>query len=142
MHLIYILKNGESDGSSLFSDAFIFAESILSNPLSYLFTAVVRHGYDAKHLRDCILQLIPKPWKDPTCSDNYRTIALAPTFYILIYETLSTPRLFKLLAAIGSILLELLGIYVDDIVLSAPSACHLGHILCSDLCDTDDFLRV
>ena len=68
------LKNGKSDDSSLFSNAFIFAESILSNPLSYLFTAVVRHGYDPKHLRDCILQLIPKPGKDPNCSDNYRQL--------------------------------------------------------------------
>ena len=72
------LKKGKSDGSSLFSDAFIFAKDILSNPLSQLFTAVVRHGYVPKLLRDCILQLIPKPGKDPTCSDNYRPIALAP----------------------------------------------------------------
>ena len=30
-------------------------------------------------LRDCILQPIPKPGKDPSSSDNYRPIALAPT---------------------------------------------------------------
>ena len=71
-------KKGKLDGSSLFSDAFIFAKDILSNLLSQLFTAVVRHGYVPKLLRDCILQLIPKPGKDPTCSDNYRPIALAP----------------------------------------------------------------
>ena len=53
----------------------------LARPLSQLFTAVVRHGYVPKVLRDYILQLIPKPGKDPTCSDNYRPIiiALAPT---------------------------------------------------------------
>ena len=44
------LKKGKSDGSSLFSDAFIFAKDILSNPLSQLFTAVVRHGYVPKLL--------------------------------------------------------------------------------------------
>ena len=31
------------------------------------------------NIRDCILQLIPKPGKDPSSSDNYRPIALAPT---------------------------------------------------------------
>jgi len=73
------LKKGKSDGSSLLCDVFIYAKDILINPLSQLFTAVVRHGYVPKLLRDCILQLIPKPGKDPTCSDNYRPIALAPT---------------------------------------------------------------
>ena len=73
------LKKGKSDDSSLLSDVFIYAKDILSNSLSQLFTAVVRHGYVPKLLRDCILQLIPKPGKDPTYSDNYRPIALAPT---------------------------------------------------------------
>ena len=41
------LKKGKSDGSSLISDAFIFAKDILCNPFSQLFTAVVRHGYVA-----------------------------------------------------------------------------------------------
>ena len=49
------LKKGKSHGSSLFSDAFIFATDILSNPLSQLFTAVVRHGYVPKLSRDCTL---------------------------------------------------------------------------------------
>ena len=73
------LKKGKSDGSSLISDAFILAKDILSKPLSDLFTTIIRHGYVPNVLRDCILQLIPKPGKDPTCSDNYRPIALAPT---------------------------------------------------------------
>lgn len=30
-------------------------------------------------LRDCTLQIIPKPGKDPTVSDSYRPIALCPT---------------------------------------------------------------
>ena len=69
--------------------------------MSQLFTAVVRHGYVPKLLRDCILQLIPKSGKDPTCSDNYRPIALAPTLskvlewcILLIYRnSLSTSLL-------------------------------------------------
>ena len=69
------LKKGKSDGSNLISDAFILAKDILSNPLSDLFTASIRHGYVPNVLRDCILQLIPKPGKDPTCSDNYRGLA-------------------------------------------------------------------
>ena len=73
------LKKGKSDGLGLLSDVFMYAKNILSNPLSQPFTAVVRHCYVPKLLRDCILQLIPKPGKDPTCSDNYRPIALAPT---------------------------------------------------------------
>lgn len=40
---------------------------------------MLRHGYVPKSLRDCILQPIPKPGKDPSSSDNYRSIALAPT---------------------------------------------------------------
>ena len=74
------LKIAKSDDSSPFSDAFIFAKDLLSNPLSQLFTAVIRHGYVPKLLIDCILQLILKPGgKDPTSPDNYRPIALAPT---------------------------------------------------------------
>ena len=40
---------------------------------------MLRHGYVPKSLRDCILQPIPKPGKDCSVSDNYRSIALAPT---------------------------------------------------------------
>jgi hypothetical protein len=57
------LKKGKSDGSNLMSDAFILAKDILSNPLSDLFTAIIRHGYVPNVLRDCVLQLIPKPGK-------------------------------------------------------------------------------
>ena len=69
----------KSDGSSIRSDVFTFAKDILSYPLSQLFTAIIRHGYVPKILRDCTLQIIPKPGKDPAISDNYRPIALCPT---------------------------------------------------------------
>lgn len=47
--------------------------------LASLFTAILRHGYMPKLLRDCILVPIPKGSKDPTLSENYRAIALAHT---------------------------------------------------------------
>ena len=37
------------------------------------------HGYVPKSVRDCVLQPILKPGKDPSDSDSYRPIALAPT---------------------------------------------------------------
>ena len=73
------LKLGKSDGTALISNHFICASSVLSAFLSKLFTAMLRHGYVPKSLRDCILQPIPKPGKDSSVSDNYRSIALAPT---------------------------------------------------------------
>ena len=73
------LKPGKHDGSSLMSNHFIHAKTALSDPLSKLFTAMLRHGVVPESLRDCILVPIPKPGKDPSSSDNYRPIALAPT---------------------------------------------------------------
>ena len=64
------LKSGKSDGTSLLSNHFIYASSVLSEPLSSLFTGMIRHGYVPTSLRDCILQPIPKPSKDPSMSDN------------------------------------------------------------------------
>ena len=37
-----------------------------ANPLAYLFTAILRHGYVRKSLRNCILAPIPKTNKDTT----------------------------------------------------------------------------
>ena len=73
------LKRNKNDGSVLSSNHFIYAKDVLSTPLSKLFTAMIRHGTVPTPLRDCILVPIPKPGKDPSCSDNYRPIALAPT---------------------------------------------------------------
>ena len=75
------LKHSKNDGS-VFSNHFIHAKDVLSIPLSKLFTAMIRHGVVPASLRDCILVPIPKPGKDPSCSDNYRPIALAPTLSI------------------------------------------------------------
>ena len=40
---------------------------------------MLRHGIVPDSLRDSILVPIPTPGKDPSSSDNYRPIALAPT---------------------------------------------------------------
>ena len=73
------LRSNKSDGTSLMSNHFIFASTSLVHLLSKLFTAMLRHGYVPKSLRDCVLQPILKPGKDPSDSDSYRPIALAPT---------------------------------------------------------------
>ena len=73
------LKSGKGDGTPLVSDHWIHALPVLSGSLASLFTAILRHGYMLKLLRDCTLVPIPKGSKDPTLSENYRPIALAPT---------------------------------------------------------------
>ena len=65
------LKRGKSDGTPLCSNHFICISEVLCEPLSKLFTAILRHGHIPSCLRDCILQPIPKPGKDPSVSDNY-----------------------------------------------------------------------
>ena len=73
------LKLGKCDGSSLSSNHFVHAKEVLCVHLSKLFTAMIHHGIVPASLRDCILVPIPKPGKDPSNSDNYCPIALAPT---------------------------------------------------------------
>ena len=73
------LKAGKSDGTQLLSDHFLCISFSLDDCLSRLFTAMLRHGCVPNSLRDCVLQPIIKPGKDPTDSDSYRAIALAPT---------------------------------------------------------------
>ena len=51
---------------------------MLDEFLSIFFTVIIRHGYMPKLLRNCTLIPVPKPGKDPSRSDNYRPIALAP----------------------------------------------------------------
>ena len=49
------LKLGKSEGTNLLSNHFVYASPVLSNFLSDLFTAMLRHGYVPISLRDCIL---------------------------------------------------------------------------------------
>ena len=72
------LGKDKSDGSSVSSNLLILASPMLFSFLSELFTVILRHGYMPETLRDCTLVPIPKPFKDPTLSDSYRPITLAP----------------------------------------------------------------
>ena len=73
------IKRGKSDGSALVSDHFIHVLPAICSSLASLFTALFRHGFMLKAIRDCTIVPIPKGNKDPSSSDNYRPIALAPT---------------------------------------------------------------
>ena len=73
-----LLKPHKADGTSLLSDHLIFALPAIEGFVAKLFTCILRHGYMPAALRDCILVPIPKGNKDPTSSDNYRPVALAP----------------------------------------------------------------
>jgi len=60
---------------SLLSDHFPAIEEFVANP----FTSVLCHGYMPATLCDCILVPIPKGNKDPTSSENFCPVALAPS---------------------------------------------------------------
>ena len=72
------LDKNKSDGSSFSSDNLLVASTALCDFFSKLFTSILRHGYMPKLIRNCSVLPIPKPHKDPTVSDNYCPIALAP----------------------------------------------------------------
>ena len=72
------LRTNKQDGSQLSSNHLLLAARVLDEFLSKFFTVIIRHGYMPKLLRNCTLIPIPNPGKDPSLSDNYRPIALAP----------------------------------------------------------------
>ena len=57
----------------------VVASPVIADSLASLFTAILRHGYMPKCLRDCqcVIIPIPKGQKDASLADNYRPIALA-----------------------------------------------------------------
>jgi len=61
------------------SDHLILAEPAIADFVATLFTCILHHGYTPLDLCDCILAPIPKAYKDPTSSDNYRPVTLVPT---------------------------------------------------------------
>jgi len=73
-----LLKPQKADGTSLLSDHLIFALPAIEWFVADLFNCILRHGYIPAALRDCILVPIPKGNKEPTSSDNYRPVAIAP----------------------------------------------------------------
>ena len=78
--------------TNLVSDHILYASSSLTVFLSSFFTTILRHGYIPASLRDCVLQPVLKPGKDPGNTDSYRPIALIPTlskvleWFILIFD--------------------------------------------------------
>ena len=74
------LKHKKSDSSELDSDHLILASEAISESLSCLFTAMLRHGHFPASIRDCMLIPIPKRGKDIAQSESYRAIALASNF--------------------------------------------------------------
>ena len=70
------LKSHKSDCGGVCSEHLKLAAPAISNSLATFFTSVVKHGYMPHCLRDCILVPISKGNKDPSCSQNYRAIAL------------------------------------------------------------------
>ena len=72
------LKLSKSDGSGLSSDHLVHIAPVISNTLADLCTAIIHHGHMPEALSNCILVPIAKGQKDPTKSNNYRPIALAP----------------------------------------------------------------
>jgi len=61
------------------SDHLIHTLPAICSSLALLSTAILRHGYMPKPIRDCTIVPVPKGNKDPSSSDNCRPIALAPT---------------------------------------------------------------
>ena len=72
------LGKDKSDGLCLLSNHLLLASPVLTSFLSDFFSVILHHGYMPKLLRDCVVVPIPKPHKDPSLSDNYRPITLAP----------------------------------------------------------------
>ena len=56
----------------------------MSECLASFFTAILRHGYMPKCLRDSVLVPILKSGKNESLSDSYRPISLASTFSKLL----------------------------------------------------------
>ena len=73
LEALSLLKSKKTDSDGVSSDPTI------AKPLAIFLTSVVRHGYLPQCLSDCVLIPIPKGSKDPSCSLNYRAVALAST---------------------------------------------------------------
>ena len=78
------LKSNKSDGSGVSSEYLKFAVPVIAESLAAFFTAVLRHGYLPKCLRDCVLLPIRKGGRDASFSENYRPITLASSISKLL----------------------------------------------------------
>ena len=77
LEALSLLKSKKTDSDGVSSDHLKLASSAIAKPLAIFLTSVVRHGYLPQCLSDCVLIPIPKGSKDPSCSLNYRAVALA-----------------------------------------------------------------
>ena len=84
----------KSDTSGLSSEHLKLAAPVVSDFVSALFTAILRHGYMPKCFCDCILVPIPKSGKDASCSDNNCPIALTSTLSKVL-EPIILEKYFK-----------------------------------------------
>ena len=78
------LKSNKSDESGVSSEHLKFAMPVIVESLASFFTAILRHGYMPKCLRDCVLIPIPKSGRLASSSENYRPIALASSLSKLL----------------------------------------------------------
>ena len=74
---IHELNPRKYDAGGVCTEHLKFASSVISESLATFFTSAVRHGYMPGCIRDCVTTPILKGNKDPSCSQNYRPIALA-----------------------------------------------------------------
>ena len=79
LEALSLLKSKKTDSDGVSSDHLKLASSAIAKPLAIFLISVVRHGYLPQCLSDCVLIPIPKGSKDPSCSLNYRAVALAST---------------------------------------------------------------
>ena len=77
LEALSLLKSKKTDSDGVSSDHLKLASSAIAKPFAIFLTSVVRHGYLPQCLSDCVLIPIPKGSKDPSCSLNYREVALA-----------------------------------------------------------------
>ena len=74
------LKSSKRENSTLSSDHFMKSSFVIIAPfLASFANAFLHHYYMPSVISGCTLVPIPKPGKDPSCSDNYCAIALAST---------------------------------------------------------------
>ena len=77
------LKSNKSNESGVSSEHLMFAMPVIAESLAF-FTAILRHGYMPKCLRNCVLIPIPKSGRLASSSENYRPIALASSLSKLL----------------------------------------------------------
>ena len=90
LEALSLLKSKKTDSDGVSSDHLKLASSAIAKPLAIFLTSVVRHGYLPQCLSDCVLIPIPKGRKDPSCSLNYRAVALASTVSKVLEHLSST----------------------------------------------------